>query len=87
MSRTGNLIFTILLKQIPTEPNFYWGAIKNPPDRSSINEFRLGNHRLRIETGRYTSLKTPEDLRICSICQANEVENECHVICVFLHSV
>ena len=83
----GKFNFTILLKQIPTEPNFYWDAIKDHLHRSVINEFRLGNHRLRIETGRYTALKTPEDLRICSICQANGVENECHVICVFLHSV
>ena len=81
MSRTGNLIFTILLKQIPTEPNFYWDAIKNPLHRSAINKFRLGNHLLRIETGRYTAPKTPEDLRICFICQANEVKNESHVIC------
>ena len=33
-----------------------------------------------IETGRYTVPKTPEHLRICSLCQANEVENECHVV-------
>ena len=32
------------------------------------------------ETGRYTVPKTPEHLRICSLCQANEVENECHVM-------
>ena len=62
-------------------------AIKNPFHMSAINKFRLGNHRLCIETGRYTALKTPEDVRICSICQANEAEKECHVICVFLHSV
>ena len=55
--------------------------MKNPLHRSSINEFRPGNHRLRIETGRYTAPKTPEDLRICSICQPNEVENECHITC------
>ena len=41
----------------------------------------LGNHRLRIETGRYTIPKTPENLRICSLSQLNEVfENESHVM-------
>ena len=46
----------------------------------TCNKFRLGNHRLHIETGRYTVPKTPEHLRICSLCQANEDENECHVM-------
>ena len=44
-------------------------AIKNPLRRSAINKFRLGNHRLRIETGRYIVPKTPEHLRICSLPQ------------------
>ena len=55
-------------------------AIKNLLHRSSINKFRLGNHRLCIGTGRYTVPKPPEHLRICSLCQANEVENECDVM-------
>ena len=55
-------------------------AIKNPLHRSAINKFRQGNHRLRIETGRYAVPKTSEHLRICSLCQASEVENECHVM-------
>lgn len=58
-------------------------AIKNPFYMSAINKFRLGNHRLRIETGRYTVPKTLEHVRICSLCQANELENECHVIFFF----
>jgi len=62
-------------------------AIKYLLHRSAVNKFRLGNHRLRIETGRYTVPKTPEHLRICSLCQANEVENECHVSYVFLQSL
>ena len=50
---------------------------------SAINKFSLGNHRLRIETGRYTVPKTLKHVRICSLCQANELENECHVIFFF----
>ena len=46
-------------------------AIKNPLHRSALNKFRLGNHQLLIDT---------EHLRICSLCQANVVENECHVM-------
>ena len=55
---------------------------------SAIDKFSLGNHRLRIETGRYTVPKTLEHVRICSLWQANELESECHVIFFFfLHSV
>ena len=50
---------------------------------SAINKFSLGNHRLRIETGRYTVPKTLKHVRICSLCQANELESECHVIFFF----
>ena len=43
----------------------------------------IKNHRLRIETGRYTVPKTLKHVRICSLCQANELESECHVIFFF----
>ena len=64
-------------------------AIKNPLHRTAINKFRPGNHQLRIETGRYTIPKTPENLRICSLCQLNEVENESHVMltCTFYNKL
>ena len=51
-------------------------VINNPHHRIVINKFRLGNHKLRIETGRHTISKTPLNLRICSFCHSNEVENE-----------
>ena len=35
---------------------------------------------LRIESGRFTIPKTPEDLRICDHCSLNSVENEMHVL-------
>ena len=45
--------------------------------------FRIGNHNLKIETGRFTIPKTPEDLRICDHCNQNSVENELHIL-IFL---
>ena len=45
-----------------------------------INKFRLGNHKLRIETGRHTIPKTPEHLRTCQICNTSEIENETHFL-------
>ena len=54
--------------------------INNPHHRIVINKFRLGNHKLRIETGRHTIPKTPINLRICTFCHSNEVENEIHFL-------
>ena len=31
----------------------------------------IGSHNLKIETGRFTIPKTPEDLRICDHCYVN----------------
>ena len=54
--------------------------INNPHHRIAINKFRLGNHKLRVETGRHTIPKTPINLRICSFCHSNEVENGIHFL-------
>ena len=63
-----------------TRKNDCLDVINNPHDRIAINKFRLGNHKLRIETGRHTIPKTPINLRICSFCHSNEVENEIHFL-------
>ena len=54
--------------------------IKNSLHRIAINKFRLGNHHLSIKTGRHAIPKTPENMRICCLCQTNEVENELHFL-------
>lgn len=46
----------------------------------AINKFRLGNNKLHIETGRYTTPKTPVNQSICSFCHSNEIEDEKHVL-------
>ena len=55
-------------------------AINNPHNRTAISKFRLGNHQLRIETGRHTIPKTPINLRICSFRHSDEIENEMHFL-------
>ena len=40
--------------------------IRNPERVASKS--KIGNHNLKIETGRFTIPKTPEDLRICDHC-------------------
>ena len=54
--------------------------IRNPEHKRVASKFRIGNHNLKIETGRFTILKTPEDPRICDHCNQNSVENELHII-------
>ena len=53
--------------------------IRNPEHRRVASKFRIGNHNLKIETGRLIIPKTPEDLRICDHCHQNSVENELHI--------
>ena len=51
----------------------------NENKRIVISRWRLSNHGLRIETGRYTTPKTPRNERICLVCPS-EVEDEHHVV-------
>ena len=45
--------------------------------RIEMTRFRVGSHRLKIETGRWA--RTPPELRICA-CGSNEIQDEKHVI-------
>ena len=46
--------------------------IRNTEHRRVASKFRIGNHNLKIETGRFTIPKTPEDLRICDHCMQSK---------------
>ena len=46
----------------------------------ALIEFRLGSHRLRVETDRWLPLKPPTGQRICRHCDMNAVENEQHFL-------
>ena len=48
--------------------------------RTPISRWRLSNHRLQIEVGRYTKPKTPRIDRVCSMC--NVLEDEQHAVYV-----
>ncbi len=47
-------------------------------ERSAMAKFHMGVAPIKLETGRYT--KTPEDKRLCVLCQLNEIESEEHVL-------
>ena len=54
--------------------------ITNLKHRRAVAKLRVGNHNLRIETGRHSYPKLPEHLRICQNCSSNEIENEEHFV-------
>ena len=54
--------------------------ITNQKHRRAVAKRRAGNHSLRIETGRHSTPKFPEHLRICQYFSSNEVENEAHFV-------
>ena len=51
----------------------------SPQDRKALASFRLGDHRLAVETLRRVTPKVTYENRICSLCRT-EVENEIHFL-------
>lgn len=54
----------------------YLTFIKNPLQRKIFTQFRISNHKLLIEYGRYQNI--PREQRLCQLCDSNEVEDEYH---------
>ena len=79
LNSNRKLCFYTLFKTDTTKTDSL-DAIENRLHGTAIDKFRLGNHQLHIETGRHTVPKTPEKLRICTLCPSNDVENESHVL-------
>ena len=45
-----------------------------------MTKFRISNHILLIETGRYKYPKIPRHERTCRFCSTGKIENETHVL-------
>ena len=58
----------------------YLSIIKKFKHRQALTKFRISNHILLIETGRYQRPKIPRHERICRFCSSGEIENESHFI-------
>ena len=54
--------------------------IKHISARKQFAKFRISNHQLQIETGRYRTDKTFNANRICQLCNLNETEDENHLL-------
>ena len=61
----------------------YLNQIQSFKHRASLTKFRLSNHCLKVETGRYDKPFVPRGERFCSFCKIlglNEVEDELHFL-------
>ena len=58
----------------------YIDHIKNPKHRQILSKFRLSNHTLEIETGRYNNPPVPAEKRTCLLCENSEIEDENHFL-------
>ena len=54
----------------------YLSLIENTAIRKTFSQYRVSNHKLQIEQGRYEN--TPREQRICKLCHSGDVENELH---------
>ena len=55
--------------------------------RSSITRWRLSNHKLHIETGRYKIPPTPRESRKCISCKVLEDEHHAIFVCPIFNSI
>ena len=56
----------------------YLSNITSFKRRQILTKFRISNHKLRIETGRYSKEKISE--RVCSFCACDSPEDELHLL-------
>ena len=70
----------IVYKAIKTTFSFepYLETIVSRNLRTANTQIRICAHNLRIQTGRYDRLE--RNLRLCQICDSNEIENEYHFL-------
>ena len=78
--QTNNKLDTygLFKKVFKFEP--YLSFLKDRTKLRFLTKFRISNHELRVETGRYAKPKLPRDERYCQICNTNNVEDEFHFL-------
>ena len=54
----------------------YFQILSDFNQRKSLTKFRISNHKLKIETGRYSKPITPLENRIWEKCFSDEIESE-----------
>ena len=76
---TRKLVFFNTFKN-EFKPEGYLDQIKHISARKQFAKFRISNHQLQIETGRYRTDKIFNANRICQLCNLNETEDENHLL-------
>ena len=46
--------------------------------RFHLCRLKISAHSLRLQTGRFSNNRTPQNVRVCLLCNMNEVEDELH---------
>ena len=64
----------------PRRPSSYLRLECKLSERKELVKVRIGNHKIRIETGRYMIDQIPRVNRICPICESNQTEGESHFL-------
>ena len=49
-------------------------------ERRNLVKFKLSNHKLMIELGRYQTDHISRENRLCPLCKSNQIENETHFL-------
>lgn len=70
-------IYKLVKKDYEAED--YLTLIRDFDERKTFTKFRVSNHKLAIETGRYGKQSTQRNQRLCVYCDLNEIENEEHM--------
>ena len=50
--------------------------------RIVLSQLRLSAHHLRIETGRYAHNRVDRALRLCTLCDRSDIEDEYHFVLI-----
>lgn len=58
----------------------YLNEVKNIYHRHALTKLRISAHSLAVETGRYGKNRLPRNLRLCTLCNTGEVEDEEHFL-------
>ena len=59
-------------------PSCYLELTNKLNEKKELVKFRIGNHKLIIETGRYSQIARVN--RICPTCGSNQIEDEIHLL-------
>ena len=69
------------LKQVFT-PESYLSVSMDKKLRTSYTKFRLSSHKLMVKSGQWMKLNLQYEMRKCTLCDSEDIEDEYHVTLV-----